>query len=172
MKKRTNELALENLHLKPKEIWDKLSEELNAIQPTWKGLTDFQVTVRVHNIPILYILMTNKSQKMYRNTLEWVFKLSRRRINPHTVTCDFELALINAIQGIFPFAKINGCLFHWKQAIKRKLGSLKLKNEKEIIEYTIIINSIDILTLIPIYEIREKGIPFIKDNLKVIRKIY
>ena len=34
MKKRTDKLALENLHLKPKEIWDKLSEELNAIQPT------------------------------------------------------------------------------------------------------------------------------------------
>ena len=27
-------------------------------------------------------------------------------------------------------------------------------------------NSIDILTLILIYEIREKGIPFVKDNLK------
>ena len=50
MKKRTDELALENLHLKPKEIWDKLSQELNAIQPTWKGLTDFQVTTRVRNI--------------------------------------------------------------------------------------------------------------------------
>ena len=50
MKKRTDKIALENLHLKPKEIWDKLSEELNSIQPTWKGLTDFQVTTRVRNI--------------------------------------------------------------------------------------------------------------------------
>ena len=205
MKKRTDEIALENLHLKPKEIWDKVSEELNGIQTTWKGLTDFQVTTRVRNIrlkvqgsdlvrniedselarmkdsnnfflqfncsiaddtkeqttierimgfgnpylfyylsnskhlfidatfaiapkpfyqclvvmsfeetlqiyiPILYILMTNKSQKMYRNALEWVFKLSQRQIMPQTVTCDFELALINAIQGIFPYAKKNVC---------------------------------------------------------------
>ena len=85
---------------------------------------------------------------------------------PKTVTCDFELALINAIQGIFPFAKINGCLFHWKQAIKRKLSSLKLKNEKEIIEYAMVKFSIDILTVIPINEIRKKGIPFVQDNLK------
>jgi len=50
MKKRTDELALKNLHIKPKKIWDILSEELNAIQPTWRGLTDFQVTTRVRNI--------------------------------------------------------------------------------------------------------------------------
>ena len=262
MKKRTDEIALENLHLKPKEIWDKLSDELNSIQPTWKGLTDFQVTTRVRNIqsrvlgsdlvrnledselarmkdsnkffvqfnnsivddtkeqstmerimgfgnpylfyymanskhlfvdatfaiapkpfyqclvvmsfdetlqiyiPILYILMTNKSQKMYRNALEWIFKLSGRRVNPHTITCDFEMALINALQGIFPYSKINGCLFHWKQAIKRKLGSLKLKNEKEIIEHAMVKFSMDILTLIPIDELRSKGIPFVKDTLK------
>ena len=30
-----------------------------------------------------------------------------QEVNPHTVTCDFELALIKEIQGIFPFAKIN-----------------------------------------------------------------
>ena len=34
MKKRIDELALENLLLKPKKIWDKLSEELNEIQLT------------------------------------------------------------------------------------------------------------------------------------------
>jgi len=106
-------------------------------------------------IPILYILTTNKSKKMYRNALEWIFKLSGRRINPQTVTCDFELALINAIQGIFPFSKINGCLFHWKQAIWRKLLSLKLSNEKEIVEIGMHKKSIDILTVIPVNEIKK-----------------
>ena len=106
--------------------------------------------------------VNNKSQRMYRNSLEWIFKPSGRRIIPHTVTCNFELALINAIQGIFPYTKINV----WKQAIKRKLSSLKLKNEKEIIEYAMIKYSINILTVIPIDEICEKGIPFVKDNLK------
>ena len=262
MRKKTDELALENLHLHPKEIWDLVSRQMNEIQPTWKGMTDFQVTTRVRNIrskykgsdlirnieeselarmkssnktflqfnstivddtkeqtsferimgfgnpylfyyfshaqhlfidatfsvapkpfyqclvvmiyddtlqiyiPILYILMTNKSKKMYRNALEWVFKLSQRRVNPKTITCDFELALINAIQGIFPYAKINGCLFHWKQAIRRKLISLKLSNEKEIVDIMMHQNSIDILTIVPVNEIKRKGIPFVKDNLK------
>ena len=36
--------------------------------------------------------MTDKSQKMYKNALEeWIFKLLGRRINPHTVTSDFEI---------------------------------------------------------------------------------
>jgi len=253
MKKKTDEIAMDNLHMKPKDIWDKLTNELNTIQPTWKGLTQYQVNNRVRNIrsklqgselvrniedaelakmrnsnkfflqfncsiaddtkeqttmerivgfgnpylfyymthaenlfidatfsvapkpfyqclvvmifdktlqiyiPILYILMTNKSQKMYRNALEWVFKLSGRRINPKTVTCDFELALINAIQGIFPFAKITGCLFHWKQAIRRKLVSLKFSNENEILEIAMHRFSIDILTVIPVNEIKKRG---------------
>ena len=50
MKKTTDELALEYLHRKPKEMWDKVSVELNGIQITWKGLTDFQVTTCVQNI--------------------------------------------------------------------------------------------------------------------------
>ena len=86
-------------------------------------------------LPILYILMTNKSQKMYRNALEWVFKLSGRRANPKTITCDFEQALLGAITGNFPYSKIIGCLFHWKQAICRKLLLLKFTNEKEIVPH-------------------------------------
>ena len=65
----------------------------------------FNKTLQIY-IPSLYILMINKLQKMYRNDLERVFKLSRRQINPKTVTCDFELALINAIHGIFYLQKL------------------------------------------------------------------
>ena len=76
---------------------------------------------------------------------------------PKTATCNFELALINAIQGLFPFTKINGCLFHWKQAIWRKLVSLKFSNEKEILEIAMHRFSIDILTVIPVNEIKKRG---------------
>ena len=231
MKKRVDKMALKNIHLHPKEIWQKISTEMNGRQRTWRGMTDNQVTSRVCNVraqiqgsdllrniesselarmensnkfflqfhttiaddtkeqttmeriigfgnpylfyylsnakslyidatfsiapkpfyqclvvmifeetlqiylPILYILMTNKTQKMYRNALEWIFKLSRRRANPKTITCDFEQALLGAINGIFPYSKIIGCLFHWKQAIRRKLLSLKFTNEKEIVPH-------------------------------------
>ena len=110
--------------------------------------------------------MTNKSQKMYRNALEWIFKLSGRRANPKTITCDFEQALLGAITRIFPYSKIIGCLFHWKQAIRRKLLSLKFTNEKEIVPHAMVKYSMDILTVIPTNEIRNKGIAFVNDNLK------
>ena len=70
------------------------------------------------------------------------------------------MALINAVQSIFPFTKINGCLFHWKQAICRKLVILKFKNDKEILENCMHINSMDILTAILENKIEMKGIPF------------
>ena len=41
---------MDNLHMKPKDIWDKLTNELNTIQPTWKGLTQYQVHNRIRNI--------------------------------------------------------------------------------------------------------------------------
>ena len=125
----------------------------------------FEETLQIY-LPILYILMTNKSQKMYRNALERIFKLSGRRANPKTITCDFEQALLNAIRGIFPYSKIIGCFFHWKQAIRRKLISLKFANEKEIVERAMVNYSMDMLTVIPVNEISTKGFAFVNDNLK------
>ena len=68
--------------------------------------------------------------------------------------------------GIFPYSKIIGCFFHWKQAIRRKLISLKFENEKEIVEFAMVKNSMGILTVIPVNEIRRKGFAFVNDNLK------
>ena len=44
MKKRVDEMALENIHFHPKVIWSKISEELNKMSTTWRGLTYNQVT--------------------------------------------------------------------------------------------------------------------------------
>ena len=41
-----------------------------------------------------------------------------------------------------------------------------MTNEKEIIDCTIVKYSMDILTVIPVNEIKTKGIPFVKDNSK------
>ena len=125
----------------------------------------FEETLQLY-LPILYILMTNKSKKRYRNALKWIFKLSGRRANPATITCNFEQALLNAISGTVPYSKIAGFFFHWKQAIHRKLISLKFANEKEIVSRSMVKNSMDILTVILVNEITTKGFVFVNDNLK------
>ena len=50
MKKRVDEMALENIHLYPKEIWANISKEMNEMSTTWRELTDNQVTSRVRNV--------------------------------------------------------------------------------------------------------------------------
>ena len=46
------------------------------------------------------------------------------RLKVDTVLCDFEKAEHEAIQQHFPEADIRGCLFHWKQAVRRRLMKL------------------------------------------------
>ena len=45
-------------------------------------------------------------------------------MDPLSVSCDFEIALIYEIQMKFRRTEVIGYLFHFKQAIKRKLEDL------------------------------------------------
>ena len=80
-------------------------------------------------VPVCYVLMTSKTYFLYWHALHWVIVMSQHRLEPETVTCDFEKGLMKAIDQQFPRGKINGCLFHWKQAIQRKMLSLKIDQE-------------------------------------------
>ncbi|ETK93859.1 hypothetical protein L915_03016, partial [Phytophthora nicotianae] len=44
-----------------------------------------------------------------------------RLLEPATVTCDFERGLMNTVTDQFRLNKIVECLFHWKQALRRKM---------------------------------------------------
>ncbi|KRX31952.1 hypothetical protein T05_3128, partial [Trichinella murrelli] len=46
---------------------------------------------------------------------------------PQTVICDFETALIPAVQASFPGVQIQGCYFHFCQAVLRKVAELGLR---------------------------------------------
>ncbi|KRY17099.1 Armadillo repeat-containing protein 8, partial [Trichinella patagoniensis] len=48
-------------------------------------------------------------------------------LNPDIIICDFETALIPAIQRYFPNAQVQGCYFYFCQAVHRKVGELGLK---------------------------------------------
>jgi hypothetical protein len=76
---------------------------------------------------------------------------------------DFEIAMINAVEEMFPRAEIVGCLFHFKQALRRKL--IKLRVPLYQVSFLMIPGVLDILTVIPIEEIKTIGIPFVKKLL-------
>ena len=116
-------------------------------------------------VPIMYILMTAKTQFLYYHALHYVICVSNWKLDPFTVTCDFEKALINAVREQFRQSVVNGCLFHWKQALRRKMGSLNI--DKETISMAMTRNVLDVLTIIPRDEVVRKGIPYVRSILDI-----
>ncbi|TYZ63021.1 hypothetical protein PybrP1_001347, partial [[Pythium] brassicae (nom. inval.)] len=47
-------------------------------------------------------------------------------MNPRSIVCDFEKALINAVRDHSPDTTIVGCHFHWKQACQRRMKKYQL----------------------------------------------
>jgi hypothetical protein len=116
-------------------------------------------------VPVFYILLQNKLENTYILALQSVIAACNWKIEPHSFTCDFETGLLNALQQQFPDAKQVLCLFHWKQAIRRKL--IKLGIPKNMISNLVDENGLlNLLTVIPKEEIVEKGIPYIRHNFE------
>ena len=254
MHERTEDLALSNFSLQPKEIWIKVSQEMNDKSKTWIGLSDLQVKKHVKYVrikangddifrtlerpplsmvkassffflqfnlsitdaesgkldrivgfgnpvlfgllsgkvqiyidstfrivphpfyqcliimvfdtqtksyvPVIYMLMTGKSENLYLHALHWIIVKSGWSIEPFSVTCDFEKALHNAVRRQFKGSILNGSLFHWKQAIRRKM--LHLKMDEKQVSMAMHKHVIDVLTIIPHDEILTKGIPYVR----------
>lgn len=68
-----------------------------------------------------YVLLTNKRQDLYQlmfqQFLNVVNGVNGRELAPTLLISDFELAILQAMQTIFPDARIRGCLFHYGQVI-------------------------------------------------------
>lgn len=68
-------------------------------------------------------LMNGKTQRQYEFVLNQLQRahqrLNNRPINPRQVITDFEVALMQAIQNVFPLARRRGCYFHFCQALWR-----------------------------------------------------
>ncbi|ETN03634.1 hypothetical protein PPTG_23761 [Phytophthora nicotianae INRA-310] len=111
-------------------------------------------------VPLLYVLVNSKSQETYWRVLEQLIMASDRLLEPRDVTCDFELALINAVIEQFPTANIVGCHFHWKQALRRKM--IELKIPKEQIADAMKSGKLDVLTVIPAEEVLDKGLRYVR----------
>ena len=112
-------------------------------------------------VPVFYVLLTSKTQQIYRHALHWVKNATQFKMRPLTITCDYEKALHNAITIEFPTAIINGCLFHWKQAIRRKI--IDLKFDEPVLDRFMNPISFSTLTVIPPNEIFKYGIPYVRD---------
>jgi len=96
-------------------------------------------------VPVLHILMENSSHWSYWHALHLAVVASGCRLSPSSITVDFESALISACREQFPEARLNGCLFHFKQAVRRRLVKLAISADE--ISRAMQPECLDVLTL-------------------------
>ena len=80
----------------------------------------------IKQVPLVFILMSGKRKRDYRRLLKAVQNLLPDHIELQCVVADFESALWRAVEKVFPGVHIRGCIFHWTQAIWRKVQELGL----------------------------------------------
>ena len=80
-------------------------------------------------IPCVYCLTTKKDEQVYIKILRHLLSTGQEQgitLDPRRLTCDFELATINAFRRVFPSIHIAGCFFHYSQSLWRKVQELGL----------------------------------------------
>lgn len=74
-------------------------------------------------VPLVYILLVNKSEELYFESISAIKTYFRRSLRPRKIMLDFELSAINAFARAFPGTEIKGCRFHlnqcWWRGIQR-----------------------------------------------------
>ncbi|KAI3642974.1 hypothetical protein MP228_002799 [Amoeboaphelidium protococcarum] len=110
--------------------------------------------------PVAWILTSGKAEEVYRVSLQHLKMIAGSQWQPRHVTCDFEKSLINAVKNEFRGAEVIGCLFHFKQALRRKLKELKFVDAD--VHFLMQVGMLDLLCLIPEDEVEIYGIPYIQ----------
>ncbi|KRZ15066.1 hypothetical protein T11_8939, partial [Trichinella zimbabwensis] len=102
------------------------------IVPEWyQQMFTIHVFIAGKLVPLVYCLTVRKDLSTYReifdNLILKAAALAGVVLQPQTVICDFETALIPALQGTFPGVQIQGCYFHFCQAVLRKVTDLGMR---------------------------------------------
>ena len=112
-------------------------------------------------IPVAYVLMSGKTEECYAQAFNWLCH-EVKECAPYCVGVDFEYNFFRSVAEHFPETKLIGCLFHFKQAIRRKL--IELNVPKQELEFAMRRGVIDLITVIPIEDL-EQGVYYIRNMI-------
>ncbi|KAK1946575.1 hypothetical protein P3T76_002127 [Phytophthora citrophthora] len=115
-------------------------------------------------LPIFFTLVTNKTEGLYVKVLKRIEFVLGKQPNSVDVVCDFEAALINAIQDQYPSTRLIGCLFHFKQACSRKMKENALPDGE--VGVAMAFGVFDMLTVIQPGKIVGQGVAWVKVKIK------
>ena len=70
----------------------------------------------IKQVPLTFAIIPGKWKKDDKQVLKAIMKLLEN-CNVGKFVMDFEMALWTAMRSTLPMAKIQGCVFHWKQTV-------------------------------------------------------
>ena len=114
-------------------------------------------------IPVFFMLLQSKDEDVYQHAIMMFIAATGWTADAKTVTVDYEQALIKTASIQFKGSSIVGWLFHWKQAIRRKLISLHIP-ENLVSKFIAKGGTLELLCVIPIREIMTKGIAYVRSK--------
>ena len=78
-------------------------------------------------LPGVFTLMSRKRKKDYKKVLQQILKLLPSPPVAERLVADFEDGLWRAVKTVFTDIHIQGCAFHWGQAVWRHVQELGLQ---------------------------------------------
>lgn len=103
--------------------------------------------------PLIYALLPNKQEKTYTHLFKMLNQL-KPGLNPTSISCDFEQAILKSIKAEYPNAEIDGCLYHFSKNVYKKICDLGVvSNYRNNADFSILVKMVVALTFIPINDI-------------------
>mgnify|MGYP006195648677 FL=1 len=113
-------------------------------------------------IPVAWILMSGKTDECYRQAFAWLTS-AVEDLNPAFSGVDFEIAFFRQVAVHLTGVDLIGCLFHWKQAIRRKIIKLKIPDNE--VKFAMRRGVIDFLTIVPKDDVHPIGTTYVASKI-------
>ena len=141
-------------------IWFMDGNFAMAPRPGFLQMYIIRVPLGSTAVTTVYALLQRKSQEIYEEMLRAISDYCGTQNlfpAPATVLCDFEIALIRAVQDVFgDITNIQGCFYHFTQSTWRKIQEEGLTQEyKGNEDFKLLCAKLDGLAFLPNAKVQE-----------------